>query len=730
MSLNVPGPSSGLPVNDATYALAEEAAPELPQPPAPALAPEAPTQETDEAGDAVQANAPVKRTGRTRGYGRLGRRARRFLVPAWAVSLVVHVGVLSVLAATTLQTDGGKRLLADVINTALVRVPMGAEPEMTPILADPSEVATDTAIGDESAPSVGGSGGEPGGSGSVAGGLGGPGDGPPAPSNTPRIGQVGKAGDGRGGPGTGSLGIALKFSPRSLTPPAPGRDIGGGGGIPGDVTFEARDIGESLDQIAREILRLLGQTKLTVVWLFDESESMKDDQKTIRQKFDRVVQELKVHAPEASENLGAATGAAAKLGGKKPVVEPLNHAVVSFGRELHFAVETPTADIDRVRRAIDRLPIDESGIENTMGAISSVVGHYAGRIKKDRKLVVVLVTDESGDDGALVERTLGAVAGLGVRVYVIGRQSLFGYGQAFLRYIDPITKDEYWPTIRRGPETADVELLQWDGLHDRWDEVPSGFAPYELARLTRSSGGIYFLLPNEENLRLRRSEKAYKIADMREYVPEYKSREVYAGDRNRSDLRRGLYDVIAATLWQPPPGDHLFPPRSFPIEPEKLVPAARAAVSLAAQRLELLMSLQKRLEGLQKLRDREPLKRWQAHFDLILAQVVAYQVKTYEYIACLEGVAQSPPRPRLTPTPERTVEWVVDHSREPRAPRTQTAKKYAEANRLLEEVITRHPKTPWADLARDELDRGLSVYFHEWYHNPKYAERLKLVPRY
>ncbi len=47
--------------------------------------------------------------------------------------------------------------------------------------------------------------------------------------------------------------------------------------------------------------------------------------------------------------------------------------------------------------------------------------------------------------------------------------------------MDPVTKDVYYPVIRRGAETADFENYQWDGLYDRWDEQPSGFAPYELA---------------------------------------------------------------------------------------------------------------------------------------------------------------------------------------------------------------------------------------------------------
>ena len=49
---------------------------------------------------------------------------------------------------------------------------------------------------------------------------------------------------------------------------------------------------------------------------------------------------------------------------------------------------------------------------------------------------------------------------------------------------------------------------------------------------------------------------------------------------------------------------------------------------------------------------------------------------------------------------------------------------------MLGDVITKHPKTPWADLAQDTLDRGFSVILNEWHHNPKYDERAKYVPKY
>src|SRR5262249_42318308 len=144
--------------------------------------------------------------------------------------------------------------------------------------------------------------------------------------------------------------------------------------------------------------------------------------------------------------------------------------------------ERPTFDIDVIGRAIERLRVDDSGVENTLQALQEVINHYSGLIKKDRRLLIVLVTDESGDDGAKVEEARQMATNMKVPIYIIGRQSLFGYDRAHLKYVDPVTKDVYWPAIRRGPETADIEMLQWDGLHDRWDEQPSGFAPYELAR--------------------------------------------------------------------------------------------------------------------------------------------------------------------------------------------------------------------------------------------------------
>ena len=431
---------------------------------------------------------------------------------------------------------------------------------------------------------------------------------------------------------------------------------------------------------------------------------MQDDQRTIVEKFDRVSSELKLNVEPSKKSAGA-----------------LNHAIVGFGQGIDYALDKPRDDIDQIGRAIKHLKVDPTGVENTMRAVRDVVEHYASLIRKDRRLLIVLVTDESGDDGADVEEARQALKKYKVPLYVIGRQSLFGYPFAHHRYIDPVTKDVYHPLIRRGPETADLELYQWDGLYDRWDEQPSGFAPYELARLTKDSGGIYFVLPSEEFMRVRQREQAYSITQLKEYLPEYDNRLTYVEKRNSSPLRQLMHQIVLE-------GKAFIYRRDFPIESEDLVKAALQEGEKAGVKLNVLLEVQSALEALAKAREREPEKRWQAHYDLMLAQTVAFQVKAYEYRALMASIVKSPPVPKRQASPDLMITWVVDHSKIPLAPKNDTAKKYAEAERLLKQVIARHPKTPWADLAQDALNRGLSVQLNEWHHNPKYYERAQFVP--
>ena len=218
----------------------------------------------------------------------------------------------------------------------------------------------------------------------------------------------------------------------------------------------------------------------------------------------------------------------------------------------------------------------------------------------------------------------------------------------------------------------------------------------------RTPGGIYFLLPSEEGLRIKRREKAYSIETLKEYVPDYESRAAYLERREKSELRRTLYAIIQETK--------SYPFRHhFPVFPDQLLPAIQEELPKVTLRLDALIKIEKRLRELQTARDREPEKRWQAAYDLMLAQVVTYQIKAFEYRANLLEMAARPPKPKTMPNPELFVEWSLDHSHDHKAAKELTEKKYAEATRLLQQVVERHPNTPWGDLALDTLGRGLSV---------------------
>jgi hypothetical protein len=641
------------------------------------------------------------------------KRTLRFSAPAWVASLIVHVGVLGVMAGVALNTDAGKKVLQN-LNASMLdkKTSAGQADELVHIWADPSSGEREMAVSAEMAATPG-----------VGTGLGsGVGSGPP--SATPTVGVASRIGDRSSLP---SIKISTPRSGLAMLPTLPNKDLGnssgggsygGGSKVVGDVTYETADVGVALDQLAREILRHLQAHKLTVVWLFDESGSMKDDQRAVRDKFDRVSTELKLNLDNDQKSKGA-----------------LNHVIVGFGAKLDFELPKPTTDIDLIRKKIDDLKVDETGVENTMQAIGGVIARFGNVISKDRKMLIILVTDESCDDGEYVEEARQAAVSRGVPLYVIGRQSLFGYSTAHLLYIDPVTKDHYWPTIRRGPETAGIECFQWDGLHDRWDEQPSGFAPYELARIAKDTGGIYFLLPSEETMRVRQREKAYSMQTLKEYVPDYEGRLKYIERRNGSELRRSLFELIQLTSNHDPKRGMVFSyRRHFPIDPAALLPAIAEEGPKIKPRLSALLEVEKRLLAIKKYRDREPDKRWQAHYDLMLAQTVAYQVKAYEYGACLDEMVellkQKKLVPKTMPSASLIVEWEINHSRDRKAPKTETEKKYVEAEKLLKEVITRHPKTPWADLAQDELNRGFGCQRNEWHHDPRYDERAKLVPKY
>src|SRR5262245_50451564 len=182
-----------------------------------------------------------------------------------------------------------------------------------------------------------------------------------------------------------------------------GNDLGAGQ-IAGEVGAVVEGYGAALDRLTQELVRLMRENKVLVVWLFDESESMKDDQEDLKERIHRVYEELRLFDEDAK-------------------AEVLLSAVVSFGQDVHFMLpkKKPTDDVPTIMKAIDAIPIDKTGVENTCHAISTVVADYRRQAAQGkRKLVVVVISDEAGDDGEKVEETLQQARTARAPIYFLG----------------------------------------------------------------------------------------------------------------------------------------------------------------------------------------------------------------------------------------------------------------------------------------------------------------------
>jgi len=630
-------------------------------------------------------------------------------VPAWALSLVLHIGILVGLTLASFATMG-----APVVPSSFDASPFDtkvAPEEVVNMLADPSDdptrtLAAATASGDIAAHEM--------------------------PSPTPVLSETGKYAR----PEDLTVDVTIPKLAMDFVIPRASEVLEGRTGFKGDVQ-PASEIGEALDLLAREILVRLGRQRVVVAWMFDESESMRDDQQAVLAKFDRIVGELGTRVDETAATRGERQAetdkaddnpkARATRRRERATIDPLRHVVIGFGEQFDL-MQPPTADEKAITEAVNKLRVDTTGVENTFGAVARTLQQYGSLSSPEQQLMVVIVTDESGDDLDNVENVLADCKRLRVPVFVIGRQAMFGTDRLQYRWVDAQTREVYWVTIRRGPETAAFETLQWDGLHLRREDQPSGFAPYDLARLTKETGGRYYILPTVENERVRQIEKAYSYNEIRELAPDYEGRIPYLRRRNESRLRSTMAEIIRITA-------EFGLREEFPVDPQATLPLLIESGGQAIQRIQACAELEKRLRTLEKHRDRDPERRWQANYDLMLAQLVYSQVKLAEYAALMDQWIAAirsgkPPVPSNTQTPERIVLWHVRHSPAHHTkPEFHGAKK-AMAKELFDKVIEKYPNTPWADLSRLCLERGFSVDRGEILRSPLYQDRARFVPKF
>ena len=492
----------------------------------------------------------------------------------------------------------------------------------------------------------------------------------------------------------------VKVAPPSLGVPTMTRLISAvPDGQVGDPRAIVDNYDQAFDRITKELMWMLDKGDVLVVWCFDESESMKDDQQEIKDRISKVYAELGLATSDSSDHLMT--------------------AVTSYGSSFHNHTPRPTSNYRKIRDAIDAIPVDATGQELMCEAVARSLAAFR-RDGRRRQVALILVTDESGDrenNLGYLETAIAEAKAAKCKVYTLGREAVFGYPYVFMQYRHPQTQRVHWLRVDRGPETAFVEQLQTNGFHRRYDAFSSGFGSYEQARLARETNGIFFMLPSVESRLVRGNadKRRYELEAMRAYRPDLRARIEVVADRDRYPLRALIWGVVQDL--NPYEHPEVSMRVSFSLDPVAFRKQALEQQKKAIVYLRYLAQAQAALEKGAELRAQEADPRWQANYDLILGQIVAYQARMYEYGMTLEDFLRNPQTAPLVKPPDlRLVHWDIGTRSETRS---EESKPYIDKSRqLLDEVIVRHPGTPWAERAKWELNRGFGTRLVPDYDRP------------
>ncbi|MCE9525015.1 MAG: hypothetical protein K8R36_03060, partial [Planctomycetales bacterium] len=235
--------------------------------------------------------------------------------------------------------------------------------------------------------------------------------------------------------------------------------------------------------------------------------------------------------------------------------------------------------------------------------------------------------------------------------------------------------------------------------------IDSGFGPYALTRLCVETGGIYFAVhPNRDVRRAVSRQETQAFSShisqffdpevMRRYRPDYVSTTEYQKRVSSNKARFVL--VEAAKMSQL---DQMGSPNlRFVKSDEAAFATALSEAQQEAARLEpKINQLYEVLRTGESDREKEDTPRWQAGYDLAMGRVLAVKVRTEAYNAMLAAAKRG-----LKPKDPKNNTWTLKPADEISVG-SQLAKLGERAKMYLNRVVKNHPGTPWALLAEKEL---------------------------
>ena len=470
-----------------------------------------------------------------------------------------------------------------------------------------------------------------------------------------------------------------------------GKAVGGGASGPGVTgggteNVSGEGVGGAIDRLTWEISAALREHKTTVVWLFDQSLSLKERRDMIAERFENVYRQL--------ENLEDKD--------KERDKTALQTLAATYGEGFKMLTDKPVDDYKTLVPKVRAIPDDPSGKENVFAAVNQLVQRLKKDRDKKRTILIFIITDEKGDDAEKhLEDTIQVCRRQGIKIYTVGNGALFGREKGYVAWKYPNGEMEDIE-VDAGPETVEPEALVlgfWGGKGPDLSRMSSGYGPYALTRLCKETGGQY-LIAQEDTVG-----QKFDPAVMRSYQPDYRPIRDYVKSVEKNLAKASLVTAAKATKLENVPIPRLdFPAYNDNILRETITEAQKPAA-------ELDFKLGRLLEALSKgEKDREKVSevRWRAAYDLAIGRTLAMTVRAKGYNQMLAEMKATPKSFQK----KDSNEWKIEPSKTINA--GQNNKKLEkQASLYLKRVVDEHPGTPWAKLAERELSTPMGWEWKE-----------------
>lgn len=469
--------------------------------------------------------------------------------------------------------------------------------------------------------------------------------------------------------------------------------------IRGDSAVGTDGASGAVDRLTLEIAASLDKKDTVVFWVFDQSVSLAGQRRDIASRLTRVLEELDASGSRRRSDLF--------------------HLIYAYGDRVNPVIDRPTRDGQAVVDAIESIPIDDSGVELTFTAVRTAA-RKAQEVRAGRNVMLVVFTDEVGNDEQLADETAEYCRRMGTRVYVVGVPAPFGRRQVEIKFVEFDQKyadgEVRWPVVDQGPETLYPELIKVASKSAADEPIDSGFGPFSLSKLCASTGGIYFTVHGSRGSkgRVKDAETApmasrlrhfFDSDAMRQYRPDYLSKANLDKELAANKAKKALVEAAGKSELQPVSAVQT----EFPKRDDAQLSASFSEAQKEVARLQpAIDAIHRSLAAGAGDREKIREKRWQAGFDLAMGRVLAAKVRADAYNEVL-GQAKS----GLVFKHPDSDTWELAPSDELGAISSRMEKLAGEARTYLERVVADHPGTPWAYIASEELKVPLGYAWRE-----------------